>query len=110
MDICKISVSVPKEYAAVLMDAIDEAAEWVTPTYSRAFTITDSTGTWIPLEGSDPCIGEQDTISYAEEQKLEFVIKTESLKKVLKAIERTHPYEEPAVDVIPCRYWRDYLE
>ena len=110
MDIVKISVSVPKDYASVLMDAIDEAAQWVTPAYRRAFCITDCTGTWIPLEGSAPYIGETGLISYAEEQKLEFIVKEECVKDVLKAIDRAHPYEEPAVDVLPCRYWRDYLE
>ena len=110
MDVYKISVSVPKDHAAILMDAIDEAADWVTPNYSRAFSVTDCTGTWIPEEGSDPFIGEQGLISYAEEQKIEFIIRAECLQKVLKAIDRTHPYEEPAVDVMPCKYWRDYLE
>ena len=35
--------------------------------------------------------------------------KEENLKKVLTVIDEYHPYEEPAVDVIPCRGWRSYL-
>ena len=32
-----------------------------------------------------------------------------NIKKVLRAIEEYHPYEEPGVDVIPCKGWRSYL-
>ena len=92
------------------MDAIDGAAQWVSPKYRRAFSITDVTGTWIPMPGSDPFIGEEGLVSYADEKKIECIIKAESLERVLKAIDLAHPYEEPAVDVLPCKYWRDYCE
>ena len=105
----KVSVTVPEDSADVLMDAISEANEQLYPGYERVFTITDVVGTWVPVYGSNPTIGEEGIISHVAEKKLEFLVKEKDLKKVLRAIVEYHPYEEPAVDVIPCQGWRSYL-
>ena len=108
-DIYKISVSVPADHMDILMDALDETIDPVYPGYRRCFSISDVVGTWIPMEGSDPYIGEVDMISRVEEKRIEFAVRDYDLKEALRVIDRVHPYEEPAVDVIPMRAWRSYL-
>jgi len=107
--IYKVIVTVPDDSADLLMDAISEVNEQPYPGYERVFSISDSVGTWIPVYGSNPTVGEEGVISRVPEKRLEFVVKEENLKKVLTVIDEYHPYEEPAVDVIPCRGWRSYL-
>ena len=107
--IYKVTVTVPEDSAELLMDAISEVNEQPYPGYERVFTVTDVTGTWIPVYGSHPAIGEEGVISRVAEKKLEFIVKEENLKRVLQVIDEYHPYEEPGVDVIPCRGWRSYL-
>jgi hypothetical protein len=34
-----------------------------------------------------------------EELKIEFICERDNVKKVIAAIKREHPYEEPAIDV-----------
>src|SRR5699024_12223988 len=42
---------------------------------------TDGTGTFKPLEGTDPFIGEQDSIAYVNETKIETVVKEADLQR-----------------------------
>ena len=108
-DVYKIAVSVPSESLDILMDALDEVMDPIYPGYRRCFSISDVIGTWIPVEGSDPYIGEIDMISRVEEKRIEFAVRDYDLQEVLRVIDRVHPYEEPAVDVIPMKAWRSYL-
>ena len=108
-DIYKVAVSAPAEYLDILMDALDEVIEPIYPGYRRCFFISDVVGTWIPVEGSTPFLGEIGKISYEEGKRIEFAVRDYNLKEVLRTIDRVHPYEEPAVDVIPMKAWRSYL-
>ncbi|MCQ2069728.1 MAG: hypothetical protein MJZ68_01170 [archaeon] len=104
-----IGVDVPKDFLEMLMDCIDEVMEPLYPGYRRSFRYYPVTGTWLTLEGSNPFIGSPGKISVEEEYHLEFVVKKEDLGKVLKVIDEKHPYEEPAVDVVPQIGWREAL-
>ncbi len=106
----KIVLTIPENHSDRMMDAIDSVLGEVYPGYRRAFCITDSIGTWIPTDGSDPFIGEKGIISTVKEKRLEFVVSDERLKEVLTVISEVHPYEQPAIDVIPLKEWRSYLE
>ena len=68
--IYKVTVTVPEDSAELLMDAISEVNEQPYPGYERVFTVTDVTGTWVPVYGSHPTIGEEGVISRVAEKKL----------------------------------------
>lgn len=108
-EIYKVVVSVPVDHADVLMDAIDDTMEPLYPGYRRCFSTFDVIGTWIPQDGSEPFIGEHGTIARMEERRIEFAVRECDLRPVLRTIDRTHPYEEPSVDVIPMVSWRSLL-
>lgn len=40
-------------------------------------------------------------MEYVKEDKLEMVCDVEKVKDVLNALRTSHPYEEPAIDIIP---------
>ncbi len=104
-----IEVSVPPEALDGLMDAIDEVLEPLYPGYSRCFSYFPSKGTWRTEPGSHPYNGKEGEITTADEYRLRFVCREKDLKAVLEVIDRVHPYEEPAVDVIPQEPWRSLL-
>ena len=58
-------------------------------------------GTWRPLDGTHPFIGEQEKISCEPELKVEVTIRSEKLKETIVAIKQVHPYEEPVIYAIP---------
>ncbi|MFA6709910.1 MAG: hypothetical protein WCR83_01105 [Candidatus Methanomethylophilaceae archaeon] len=109
MSAFKIAFTVPEEYSEKMMDAISETVTPFFPEYKRAYCITRVVSTWKPMEGAHPFKGRIGEIEIADELKIEFIIHEEDLKVVLRTIERMHPYEEPAIDVIPCLEWRSVL-
>ena len=62
---------------------------------------TKCIGTFRPNEEANPYIGQKNTLEFVEEEKLEAVCDVENVKKVVTALRKTHPYEEPAIDIIP---------
>ena len=46
-------------------------------------------------------IGTNNKLEFVEEVKLEFVCDIANVKTVLKNLREVHPYEEPAIDIVP---------
>ncbi len=91
------------------MDAIDSVMVPLYPGYSRSFCYWPVQGTWRTEEGAHPYLGEVWKITVANEIRLRFVCRKEDLQAVLRKIDEVHPYEEPAVDVIPQVSWRSFI-
>lgn len=108
-DVYKVSVYIPEEYVDELTVKINESMDPLYPGYDMAFSLTEVTGMWRPLEGSDAFIGAVDKISKEKEIKVEFSAKKENLKDVVNAVLSVHPYEEPAIDIIPMYGWKELL-
>ena len=108
-DVLKIGVNVPEEILDVLMDSLNSVMEPLYPGYDRTFMYWPVKGTWRPLEGSEPYLGEAGRIETADEIRLEFAVREKDLESVLETIVRVHPYEEPAIDVIPMFSWKDLI-
>ena len=69
--------------------------------YSFCTTSTKSVGTFIPNENAKPHIGKKNKLEFVKEEKLEEVCGLENIVQVIAKIREVHPYEEPAIDIIP---------
>ncbi|MCQ2056429.1 MAG: hypothetical protein MJY64_03080 [archaeon] len=107
--IYKVVVSIPEKFVEKLMDEIDLVLKSSHRNYRRCFYITDCTGTWIPQKGSSPYVGTIGEKEYSREKKVEFVVENDDIKAALLKIYEIHPYEEPAIDVIPCIDWKSII-
>ncbi len=107
-DVFKIGVNVPAEFLDRMMDSVTEVMEPVYPKYERTFMYWPVKGTWRPVEGAEPFIGTVGDIEVADEIRLEFAVKEKDLKNVISKIAEVHPYEEPAIDVIPMYGWKGF--
>ncbi|MBU3804118.1 MAG: Nif3-like dinuclear metal center hexameric protein [Candidatus Cellulosilyticum pullistercoris] len=58
-------------------------------------------GTFIPLEGSKPYIGETGYVEKVNENELSFIGTYQEVEHIIKEAKKVHPYEEVAVDVYP---------
>lgn len=106
----KISVYIPEEFVKELSEKVNEQIKPLYPGYDSAFSMTKVTGVWRSLEGSDPFIGKIGEISVEEEIKVEFSVREEDLENVIRTIVSVHPYEEPAIDVIPMYAWKSIIQ
>jgi len=100
----KIVVYVPVGHEDAVREALGAAgAGWIGEYASCTFR-TPGKGTFMPMEGTNPFIGSPGRVEEVDEYRLETVV-PESLKKnVLNAVQKTHPYEEPAYDVFRLAY------
>ena len=97
----KIVVTIPGEEINLVRDAICEAGAGVIGNYTYCSISTKCIGTFKPNDIAKPYIGERNKIEFVEEEKLEVVCDVNKVKKVVSIIREVHPYEEPAIDIIP---------
>lgn len=97
--LCKIVVFVPTGHEDAVRDAMAKAgAGWI-GNYSHCTFQTAGTGTFKPLAGANPFLGEIGKLEKAEEFRIETIVPERAAAKVIKAMLKAHPYEEVAYDL-----------
>ena len=95
----KLVVFVPPTALEAVRDAVFAAGAGRIGDYERCSWYTQGTGTFLPVPGADPTIGEVGAEEHVPEVRLETVFPAERQDEVVEALRRAHPYEEPAFDV-----------
>ena len=101
MDWLKLEIYIPESHFTVLQRALQSADAGHMGNYDSCLSYSRVKGTWRPLQGARPYIGEEGTVSEAEELKVEVNVRKDKLESTLRAIRSVHPYEEPVINVIP---------
>ena len=96
----KYIVFVPVADAEPLIDAMAAAGAGTIGDYERAAFTAPGTGTFRPLPGANPTIGEVGRIEAVEESMVQMIAPRGRRAAVVRALRAAHPYEEPAFDVI----------
>ena len=96
----KLVVYVPVADTGRLLDALAAAGAGSLGEYERCAWSTTGTGTFRPLPGADPTVGEVGRVAEVEESRLEVVLPRARRSRVLRAMLDAHPYEEPAYDLL----------
>lgn len=95
----KLVVFVPVKNADKVANAIFAAgAGWI-GNYSRCSFQASGKGTFLPMDGAKPAIGKKGKLEEVDEIRFECIVPEASLNRVVDAMKKAHPYEEPAFDV-----------
>lgn len=97
----KIIVTIPIESVNEVRNAICEAGAGIIGNYTYCSMSTKCIGTFKPNDNANPYIGENNKMEFVEEEKLEVVCDVNNVKNVILKLREIHPYEEPAIDIIP---------
>ena len=97
----KIFVTVPEENLEEVRNAMCNAGAGIIGNYTFCSTTTKSVGTFVPNDIANPYIGEQNKLEFVKEEKLEVICDVEKVKEVIIELRKVHPYEEPAIDIVP---------
>lgn len=95
----KLVVFVPEAAADAVAAAVAEAGAGRIGGYAECTFRSPGTGTFRPLEGASPHVGEVGRLERVEEVRLETIVPAARLAAVLTAMVEAHPYEEAAYDV-----------
>jgi dinuclear metal center YbgI/SA1388 family protein len=99
----KIILFVPQDSLDKVANAVFNAGGGIIGEYENCSFRTDGVGTFKGSEKSRPAIGKKNNFEQVDEVRLEFIADSWNLNKVLSAIEKTHPYQEPAYDIYPLK-------
>ncbi len=92
-------VFVPKEHVDALRTAMAEAGAGEIGAYRECSYAGAGEGTFLGDESTNPSVGQRGRLERVPEMRLEMVCARKNLAQVTRAIQRVHPYEEPAWDV-----------
>jgi hypothetical protein len=92
---------VPADDTDRLVDALAAAGAGRIGDYERCAWSTDGTGTFTAGPGARPTVGEVGRRGRLPEARVEMVLPRSARGAVVAALRATHPYEEPAFDVVP---------
>lgn len=96
----KLVVFVPRADADRLIDALAAAGAGRLGDYERCAWTAEGTGTFRPLAGAQPAVGEVGAVERVAETRVEMVLPQRLRAEVVTALRATHPYEEPAFDLL----------
>jgi dinuclear metal center YbgI/SA1388 family protein len=93
-------VMAPVDVAEALVDAMAAAGAGHVGAYERCAWTTTGQGTFTPLAGAAPAVGEVGRRETLPEVRVEMVAARGARGRVVAAMRAAHPYEEPAFDVL----------
>lgn len=96
----KLVTYVPEKDAEAVQLAIFEAGAGKIGAYDQAAFAQSGTGSFRPLAGSNPTIGQQGQREFVNETRIEAVFPFYAKGAILSALKKAHPYEEVAYQVI----------
>jgi hypothetical protein len=96
----KLVVFVPAENSILLKDALFKAGAGSIGNYSHCSYSCNGVGSFKPLSGANPHIGQHNRIERVEEERVEMIFPKLIKRIIIEALYQHHPYEEPAFDIV----------
>jgi hypothetical protein len=78
--------------------------------YSKCSFTVPGRGTFYGEKGSNPAVGQAGKLEEVDEEKLEVRVPQEKLGRVISALRKAHPYEEPVIEVYETTTGMEYGE
>lgn len=95
----KLITFVPQTHLNAVLEALFREGAGIVGKYRDCAFFTLGTGTFRPEETAHPFIGKPGQREAVEEVRVEVEVSSGKLHKAVEALLRTHPYEQPVVDV-----------
>lgn len=96
-----IRTAVPVFGVAKVREAIAKAGAGEQGNYTHCSGSYRSIGRFLPMPGAHPTIGKVGKLEEVEEEIIETLCQEDLVKKVIEALKKAHPYEHPAIDIMP---------
>ncbi len=95
----KLVVFVPKENLEEVAESLHANGAGIIGEYENCSFRSNGIGTFFGSENSRPKKGVKQKLEKVEEIRLEVIVDSWKLPRIIASLKQTHPYEEPAYDV-----------
>ncbi|MBO4646493.1 MAG: Nif3-like dinuclear metal center hexameric protein [Bacteroidales bacterium] len=96
----KIVFFVPQSHKETVQEALFQAGCGTLGHYRHCAYAVDGHGCFLPDEEANPYCGTPGKLEEVEEERVEMVFPSGKQHKVIDALYQSHPYEEPAFDIL----------
>lgn len=96
----KLIYFVPENSANEVRDTVFMSGAGAIGNYSECSFNTKGTGTFKPMEGANPTLGQANIRHEESEIKVEIILEQAKIQSAIYAMKSAHPYEEVAYDLI----------
>jgi len=100
-ELLKLITYVPDGHEQTLLDALFAAGAGKIGAYDCCSFRAEGTGSFRPGPDCNPFIGRAGDLEQGSEWRIEVILPRTALNRVLTRLEKSHPYEEVAYDLIP---------
>lgn len=100
MALYKLCFYVPESHLERVKTAVFAAGAGRIGNYDSCCWQTMGEGQFRPLSGSSPYVGQRGRVERVAEYRVEMVCEQHVVGEVIAALKHSHPYEEPAYDVL----------
>lgn len=104
----KLAIYVPKENVEAIREVLIAHNPCEIGHYKGCTFAGEGTGSFVPLEGSKPYIGEHNQLELLEEVKIECMVYLKDVDNLMKQVGMMHPYEDIAYDLYPLENLKTY--
>lgn len=105
----KLEVYVPNDYSEKVKNALFEAGAGNIGFYDECSFSISGTGTFRPIEGSDPFSGTLNVRENAHEKMISVIFENFKQQQIIAAMKSAHPYEEVAYQIIKLENENQFL-
>ena len=99
----KVAVFVPSDNLGKVSEAVFNAGAGIIGEYENCSFRLKGQGTFKGSAKTNPAVGRKNNLEIVDEVRLEFLVNSWNLRKVIPALLKAHPYEEPAYDIYPLK-------
>ena len=92
----KLVTFIPQEHTASVLASLHEAGAGQIGKYKNCSFHVDGTGSFMPMEGANPHIGQADQQESVKETRTEVIFPSHLEDRIIGALKKNHPYEEVA--------------
>ena len=100
--------TVPVDGVEAVLNALGETGAGEIGWYTHCAFTNPGIGRFRPDARSNPAVGEREVINRVEEVRIETVCQRDRVKAALAALRAAHPYEEPAIYILPVLNEEDF--
>jgi len=97
----KIQISVPVKDVEKIRRVLGRAGAGVQGNYEFCSGSINQVGRFKPMASARPAIGKIGRIEKVKEELVHVICHKNLVKKVIDEVKKVHPYEEPAIDIMP---------